>query len=243
MRFFSAVYLAATAYVCAQDVGITSSVYNSQYVFTAENKWTGTTADRIAVYGTSSVAPNWGIGVHGFGGYIGVLGWAQMVGTGNRYGAQFDGSGGTGTNYGVYASASGGSAAWAGYFVGNVFVSGTITQSSDLALKKNVADITSPLAKLGKLRPKSYDLNLEEGKDLKLPSGKKYGFIAQDLEAVYPELVKDVDVAYSSNQKNSPPKTYKAVDYIGLIPVLVGSIQAQQAQIDSLKLIVQALKK
>jgi hypothetical protein len=99
------------------------------------------------------------------------------------------------------------------------------------------------LVKLGKLKPKSYELKPGEAVDLRLPTGKKYGFLAQDLEAVYPELVQDVRVVTPSSRKGSTSKSYKAVDYIGLIPVLVSSIQAQQAQIDSLKLIVQALRK
>ena len=53
--------------------------------------------------------------------------------------------------------------------------------------------------------------------------GNDIGFIAQELEIIYPELVKT-----GSNG-------YKSVDYSKLTPILVEAIKAQQAQIDALK--------
>ena len=42
--------------------------------------------------------------------------------------------------------------------------------------------------------------------------GRHFGFIAQDLEAVLPDLV------------HTDKQGYKSVDYIGLIPILVNAI-------------------
>ena len=48
------------------------------------------------------------------------------------------------------------------------------------------------------------------------------GFIAQDLEKIFPEMVFTDD------------RGYKSVDYSRLTPVLVETIKAQQKQIDDL---------
>jgi hypothetical protein len=55
-----------------------------------------------------------------------------------------------------------------------------------------------------------------------------YGFIAQDLENEYPELV-----------QNKPNKMYnndlKSVNYLEIIPLLVHKIQLMQIEINELK--------
>ena len=121
-------------------------------IFQARNSGT-TTADGIALFGENRPAPFYGIGVSGSGGYRGVAGYATMVGPGSRYGAYFSASGGTTTNYGVYSTASGGASSYAGYFSGNVLVSGTFTNPSDERLKRNIAALDRPLAKVMALRP------------------------------------------------------------------------------------------
>jgi hypothetical protein len=50
-----------------------------------------------------------------------------------------------------------------------------------------------------------------------------YGFIAQDVEQLYPTLVKDNVLGY------------KTVNYIELIPLLVSKMQDMQKEIDELK--------
>jgi hypothetical protein len=56
----------------------------------------------------------------------------------------------------------------------------------------------------------------------------QYGLIAQEVEKVFPEMVKPID----SNG-------YKGVDYVKLIPVLVEAIKEQQKQIEALKKLIQ----
>jgi hypothetical protein len=243
MRIFPIIIIASVSFCPAQDIVVQGNSTQTD-VFRATNSST-VSSDRIGVHGVSKPAPNWGIGIRGEGTYIGVQGDASGTGVGARYGGQFIAAGGD-ANFGVYGSADAVSGSYAGYFQGNVYISGTLTQASDLALKKNVVDIASPLAKLNRLKPKSYDLKVSEMPNMKLPMGKKYGFIAQEIESVYPELVHDVQMAASVDQKDGKsgaPVSYKSVDYIGLIPVLVSSIQAQQAQIESLKQEIESLRK
>lgn len=73
---------------------------------------------------------------------------------------------------------------------------------------------------------------------MNLPKGNQYGLIAQELETVFPQLVINaIHPAAIDTQGNiiHPQVTYKAVNYTGLIPVLIGAVKEQQHTIDSLK--------
>jgi len=95
------------------------------YIHSVDNT---TSSDAPAVYGTHSVTDNYGIGVRGDGKYRGVYGYSSTA-SGSGTGVYGIASGtGTGTRYGVYGYASGGATAWAGYFSGNVSVTGTLSK-------------------------------------------------------------------------------------------------------------------
>jgi NAD(P)H-dependent flavin oxidoreductase YrpB (nitropropane dioxygenase family) len=100
--------------------------------------------------------------------------------------------------------------------------------SSDERLKKNIETISNSkaLRDILALNPVTYDW-----KDKAHGEGSQLGFIAQEVEKVVPELV-----------TTDASSTMKAVDYARIAPLLVGAIQAQQAQIDELKAEVKALK-
>ncbi len=57
-----------------------------------------------------------------------------------------------------------------------------------------------------------------------------YGFLAEDVEEVLPDLVRTDSAGY------------KFVDYIGMIPLLVESLKQMQAKTDSLETVVNTLK-
>lgn len=68
------------------------------------------------------------------------------------------------------------------------------------------------------------ELNNEASYSMKpsnLPKGEHYGFIAQDMEKEFPELVRTDSIT-----------KLKAIDYEGLVPVLLQSIKEQQNQIN-----------
>ena len=95
--------------------------------------------------------------------------------------------------------------------------------SSDKRYKENIKPIASALDKINALDGVSYGFQKKtiNGIDFsQLKRGSHLGFIAQDLEEVFPELV----------QKDS--EGYYAVNYDGLIPVLVEAIKEQQDVID-----------
>jgi hypothetical protein len=222
------VLLVPMSIALAQDVKVNGNSAQNE-VFKAANTSTAQ-SDRIGVQGLSVPAPFYGIGAAGDGGYIGLRGRAQAGGSGTRIGVRADASGGN-YNYGIHASASGVNTI-AGYFSGNVYVTGTVTQGSDLALKKNVKPLGQTLGKVMSLKPKSYEMNQEGHKSMNLAPGTKFGLIAQEVQEVFPELVSEV--AHPKDDKSEPLKL-KGVDYLGLVPVLLKAVQEQQEEIESLR--------
>ena len=64
---------------------------------------------------------------------------------------------------------------------------------SDVYLKDNIKDLTDDVSiNLMKLRPTQFELKSEQIKKI------HYGFIAQDIEKVYPELVKPCVLGYKN---------------------------------------------
>jgi hypothetical protein len=82
------------------------------------------------VYGESVPIDYYGIGGYFKGGYEGVEGHVSPTGSGYYYGVIGGVYGGTGTNYGVYGVASGSGTNWAGYFSGDVNVTGSLVGGS-----------------------------------------------------------------------------------------------------------------
>jgi hypothetical protein len=98
-------------------------------------------------------------------------------------------------------------------------VSGTITctdinSTSDIKLKENIHQIKDPLDKVMQINGVGF-----RWKDTK---EEALGVIAQDIEEVLPELVKENDHT-------------KTVNYNGLIGVLIEAVKEQQRQILELK--------
>jgi hypothetical protein len=83
---------------------------------------------------------------------------------------------------------------------------------------------------------------------MNLPEGEQIGLIAQDIEKVLPELIKEtqfnsLEKKDGETQADGTTISYKGVNYIGMIPVLINAIQEQQAQIEDLKKQIEELKK
>lgn len=105
--------------------------------------------------------------------------------------------------------------------------------SSDSRLKSNVRPLESSADKVLRLNPVRYQYDTDRYPALGLPQGEKIGLLAQDVATVFPELV--TDVGLPEEQQKDGMTSIKAVDYLSLIPVLVGVIQQQQTRIASLE--------
>jgi hypothetical protein len=103
-------------------------------------------------------------------------------------------------------------------------VTGNYTPVSDERLKKNIEPVESVLDKINSLQPKKYNMMEEVN-----TADKHYGFIAQDLEKIFPELV-----SVTPNDGDGI-EDLRMVSYTELIPILVKAIQEQQKQIEELQ--------
>jgi len=108
----------------------------------------------------------------------------------------------------------------------------TITSLSDLRLKENVKDLDKGLDAVMALKPRRFDWKEGKGKDIK----DDMGFIAQEFEQVFPDLVTEWQDSSPENEAQ-----YKAISP-NLIPTLVKAIQEQQAQIEEMKAKLAALE-
>jgi hypothetical protein len=107
--------------------------------------------------------------------------------------------------------------------------------SSDRRLKTNIANITSPLAKLRQIRGVMFDwtddyIAAQGGEDGFFVRRHETGVIAQEVEAVMPEIVAD------------RPDGYKAVQYEKLVPLLIEAIKELEARNQALELRLQQLE-
>jgi hypothetical protein len=92
---------------------------------------------------------------------------------------------------------------------------GTLTTTnfdslSDFTLKENFSNIENALGIIEKLDALSFNW--------KNNGNKAFGFIAQDVQKILPNIV-------------SETKEYKAISYIQIIPILVQAIKELKAQI------------
>ncbi|MBG8556332.1 tail fiber domain-containing protein [Hymenobacter guriensis] len=123
------------------------------------------------------------------------------------------GAGTTATNRKVAVYAEGGIT-----ITGNLTLQGVVSSSSDARLKTDVRPIRNALAGVQALQGRRYRFRAGQG-----PQGEQVGFIAQELEQVYPELV--------STDKDG----LKAVNYAQLTPILVEALKEQQRQLEQLR--------
>ena len=129
--------------------------------------------------------------------------------------------------------------------IASLLTSGVIyaQEISDRTIKKNVTLIERPLQKIMQLQPKQFEYNGAGFKHLKLKEGKQYGFIAEDVQSVFPHLVNEKSVLYRYGKNVYRNVTIKTIDETDLIPVLVASIKEQQTEIEKLKTEMLELKK
>lgn len=204
-----------------------------------------------AVYG-SNLRLNGGSGVSGIG-VNGVVGTAQNAGGFGIYGVNNQpgnasnlaiGVYGLGFN-GVYGQTTDVINGWAGYFTADLGVEGTGVSLfgwntvSDERLKSNVRPIENALERLMKISGKQYTLRVPQSGIQKLDedaemaetrSAEQYGVIAQEVEAVFPEMVQTKRVFSSTGDETE----YKVVNYDELVPVLIEAIKELNAKVEFL---------
>jgi hypothetical protein len=206
--------------------------------------------DQIGVFASSLNGPGYGFGLYGEGGYRGVYGEGRGgSATLSAYGVYGIATGNAGDRYGVYGIAYEGNNGYgvygstqfvtafsaAGYFNGAVWAS-SYNLVSDRKFKSDITVLEHTLGQVMKLRPTAYQFKTTEFGGMNLPRGRQIGLIADEVKQVFPELVQQAvhPAQYDNDTKNiiSAEVKYEGVNYQGLIPVLVASIQEQQQQIE-----------
>jgi hypothetical protein len=183
---------------------------------------------------------------------------ATATGTGGKFGNYITiSSTAGGTQYGVFSSVLK-TGSYAGYFIGDVrigngdlLLAGNVLPTtnliynmgtaaialndiyadnffniSDKRLKENIKPLNYGLAQINQLNAVQYNFISDQSKATRL------GLLAQEIEQILPELV----------STGSDAMQTKAVDYVGIIPVLIKATQEQQEIIDSQNIKIKSLE-
>ena len=190
-----------------------ANITNMHGVYGESSLYAGTAANAYGVKGTSST-------------YSGTIT--------NNYGVWGCANKGI-NNYSVYGCLpTVGTVNWSGFFVGDISASG-MAFPSDQNLKTEIQDLDNAMDLLMDLHPKSYRYRQDEYPQMGLPQGQRYGFIAQDVQAVFPQFVKNSH--QPANVDSLGNELSAAVDYLALntgdiTSILVGAVQRQHMQLD-----------
>ncbi|MEX2430249.1 MAG: tail fiber domain-containing protein [Patescibacteria group bacterium] len=104
------------------------------------------------------------------------------------------------------------------------------TCSSDIRLKKNIEKNESVLDSFGQLGVVNYDWRADEFPDYSLGTARQTGLVAQDVEALFPQLV------------HTDENGYKTLDYTGLGILNIQATTELDAKTDDLEERVSALE-
>ena len=114
---------------------------------------------------------------------------------------------------------------------GRIDASGDVVafSTSDKNFKENITPIENPIEKIKMISGNTYDWKADM-KEFHGFEGNDVGVIAQEIEAVLPQLVTTRETGY------------KAVKYDKLVALLIEGMKAQQNQIDNLTIEIEKLK-
>ncbi len=134
-------------------------------------------------------------------------------------------------------------------FIYAVLITCGISQSlmaqelNDSELKKYIRPVNDATGQLVKLKPELYEFKTEYNRSLKLPAGRQFGFNVENVETVFPQLVKSRSISYTAGKNLFKQAHVKEVSMEGLIPVLVASISELQAELVKLRAELEAIKR
>jgi len=109
------------------------------------------------------------------------------------------------------------------YSNGNIVnVNNSYGTLSDVKLKDNIINATPKLADVMQLKVRNFNLKTD-------PDHKQIGFIAQELEEVFPALIDN------TSSPNNPNDITKSIKTSVLVPILVKAIQELSAKVTALE--------
>lgn len=117
-----------------------------------------------------------------------------------------------------------GGASGTGTITANTMLATSYTYPSDERFKKDIETLENVSDKINSLNPVTYVLKWDEFPERSFDKKIKYGFIAQEIEKIFPDFVSEDE------------QGYKRVSYVSLVPVLVKGYQEQQYKIERLQI-------
>jgi hypothetical protein len=97
---------------------------------------------------------------------------------------------------------------------GDLEIAGAYSSSSDARLKTDIHNLSQPLQKIARLRGVTFKWDAAANAGSVDATRTQIGFLAQEVQAVLPELVK------------ADSKGYLSVNYSGVVPVLVEAVKS-----------------
>lgn len=151
----------------------------------------------------------------------------------------------TGISYGIYAGGSGGAFERAGFFEGLIETTASYVQTSDAAFKTNVNRLSGSLKLLQALKPVSYTMDVANYPQMNFDDHLQFGYIAQDVENVFPNLVYESHRPSQLDSLGNPADsavTYKSLNYNGFIAVNTQAIIELDKKVDAISLSDELIK-
>ncbi len=179
----------------------------------------------------------------GFSAY-GILAEVQSNAT-VKVAGTFDANGSGTYHVGVYGRASGATINRAGYFLGDLEYTGALIPPSDKMFKTNVENIKGATDILRKLIPHIYKMDVTNFPQFNFENRLQYGFIAQEVEQVLPDLVHESmhpGIIDSTGNFTTQPMSYKSLNYNPLIPITVQAVIELNERLDKATLSDQNVK-
>jgi len=114
---------------------------------------------------------------------------------------------------------------------GSLYVKGVLLSSSDTRLKTGLTQINDVLDRLVTLNAYHFYWNQENEFSKGMSPDLQVGLLAQDVEKIFPELVK------------TDPSGYKSLDYLKMIPLVIEALKEQGITIESQRTELEEMRK
>ncbi|WGD34328.1 tail fiber domain-containing protein [Olleya sp. YS] len=129
---------------------------------------------------------------------------------------------------------------WGGLFINDLGYTGFFGAASDRKLKTNINTLQNSLSIINQLNPVTYNFNLDKYPNMGLNTEMEYGFIAQEIKDILPEIVRNKKLNLNASKEIIPNEVNRSniqeflvMDYTRLIPILTRAIQEQQTIIET----------
>jgi hypothetical protein len=127
-----------------------------------------------------------------------------------------------------------------GLLIGLSALSASAQKLEEKDLRTNIIKIENSSAQLNELEPITFHYS-QKNKAMKFPSGQQYGFSTENINPSSPLLENSAKII-ESGKNSTKVISYSQVDLDKLIPIMVGALKEQQAEIEALKSEIHSLK-